>query len=262
MGEVPIVAGCMGSVAGLGAARVAASHFAVMVRGSSQLFVAGPPVVKFGVGEDLTKEDLGGSHIHAYVSGAVDNEAESEDDAFAQIRRFLSYLPQNVWQVPPRAEPEDDPNRREEELLDLIPRNRRAGYDARRMLELILDRDSFFEITPYFGGSLITGFARLDGYPVGVMANDPFVSRRLARRVGFRQTVQVRRYSATPFICRSSISATSPAFSSAAKPRSPAPSATACARCSRFFNPPRPGSRSWCGARSASPARVTARPPV
>ena len=96
MGEVPVVAGCMGSVAGLGAARVAASHFAVMVRGSSQLFVAGPPVVKFGVGEDLTKEELGGSHIHAYMSGAVDNEAESEDDAFAQIRRFLSYLPQNV----------------------------------------------------------------------------------------------------------------------------------------------------------------------
>jgi len=175
MGEVPVVAGCMGSVAGLGAARVAASHFAVMVRGSSQLFVAGPPLVKFGVGEDLTKEELGGSHIHAYVSGAIDNEAESEDDAFTQIRRFLSYLPQNVWQVPPRTEPEDDPNRREEELLDLIPRNRRAGYDARRMIELILDRDSFFEITPYFGGSLITGFARLDGYPVGVMANDPYV---------------------------------------------------------------------------------------
>lgn len=175
MGEVPVVAGCMGSVAGLGAARVAASHFSVMVRGSSQLFVAGPPVVKYGVGEDLTKEELGGSQIHAYLSGAVDNEAESEDDAFAQIRRFLSYLPQNVWQTPPRAEPHDDPNRRAEELIDFIPRNRRSGYDARRMLELILDRDSFFEIAPYFGGALITGFARLDGWPVGVMANDPYV---------------------------------------------------------------------------------------
>jgi len=174
-GEVPVIAGCMGSVAGLGAARVAASHFAVMVRGSSQLFVAGPPVVKFGVGEELTKEELGGSQIHAYLSGAVDNEAESEEEAFAQIRRYLSYLPQNVWQVPPRIEPSDDPNRREEELIDLIPHNRREGYDARRMIELIVDRASFFEITPYFGGSLITGFARLDGYPVGVMANDPYV---------------------------------------------------------------------------------------
>ena len=175
MAEVPVVAGCMGSVAGLGAARVAASHFSVMVRESSQLFVAGPPVVKFGVGEDLTKEELGGSHIHAYVSGAVDNEAESEDDAFAQIRRFLSYMPQSVWQVPPRIESADDPNRREEELLNLIPRNRREGYDARRMVELVLDRGSFFEISPYFGGALITGLARLDGYPVGVMANDPYV---------------------------------------------------------------------------------------
>jgi hypothetical protein len=74
----------------LGTARVAASHFSVTVRRSSQLFVAGPPVVKFGVGEDLTKEELGGSHIHAYLSGAVDNEAGSEDQAFANIRRFLS----------------------------------------------------------------------------------------------------------------------------------------------------------------------------
>lgn len=174
MAEVPVVAGCMGSVAGLGAARVAASHFSVMVRGSSQLFVAGPPVVKYGVGEDLTKEELGGSEIHAHVSGAVDNEAESEDDAFAQIRRFLSYLPSSVWGVPPRKTPDDDPNRREQELIEIVPRDRRQVYDARRILELVMDRDSFFEIAPYFGPSLITGFARLDGYPVGVMANDPY----------------------------------------------------------------------------------------
>jgi acetyl-CoA carboxylase carboxyltransferase component len=174
MGEVPVVAGCMGSVAGIGAARVAATHFAVMVRGTSQLFVAGPPVVKWGVGEELTKEELGGSEIHAHLSGAVDNEAESEDDAFEQIRRFLSYLPQSVWQVPPRVTPTDDPHRREEELISLIPRNRRHGYDARRILELVMDRDSFFEMTQFFGPSLITGFARLDGYGVAVMANDPY----------------------------------------------------------------------------------------
>jgi acetyl-CoA carboxylase carboxyltransferase component len=174
MSEVPVVGACMGSVAGIGAARVAASHFSVMVRETSQLFVAGPPLVKQGVGEDLTKEELGGSEIHAHLSGTVDNEAESEDDAFAQIRRFLSYLPSNVWQVPPRIEPGDEPDRREEELIGLIPRNRRHGYDARHMLELILDRGSFFEIAPYFGSSLITGFARLDGFAVGVMANDPY----------------------------------------------------------------------------------------
>ncbi|MFZ0889004.1 MAG: carboxyl transferase domain-containing protein [Candidatus Binataceae bacterium] len=174
MAEVPVIGACMGSVAGLGAARVAASHFSVMVRGTSQLFVAGPPVVKFGVGEDLTKEELGGSDIHAHASGAVDNEAESEDDALVQIRRFLSYLPSNVWQVAARIAPSEDPGRREEELISIVPRNRRHGYDCRRIVELVMDRGSFFEIAPYFGPSLATGFARLDGYPVGVMINDPY----------------------------------------------------------------------------------------
>lgn len=174
IGEVPVISGCMGSVAGLGAARVAASHFSVMVRGTSQLFVAGPPVVKWGTGEDLTKEELGGSDIHAHGSGAVDNEADSEDDAFAQIRRFLSYLPQSVWQIPPYAKPDDETNRREEELIGIVPRNRRRGYDARRLVSCVMDRESFFEIAPGFGPSLITGFARLDGFPIGVMANDPY----------------------------------------------------------------------------------------
>ncbi len=174
MAEVPVIAGCMGSVAGLGAARVAASHFSVMVRASSQLFVAGPPVVKWGTGEDLTKEELGGSDIHAHGSGAVDNEVESEDEAFEHMRRFLSFLPQSVWQVPPYRRPDDDPGRREEELISIIPRNRRQGYDARRMLECVMDLGSWFEIAPYFGHSLITGFARLNGYALGVMANDPY----------------------------------------------------------------------------------------
>jgi acetyl-CoA carboxylase carboxyltransferase component len=174
MAEVPVIAGCMGSVAGIGAARVAASHFSVMVRGTSQLFVAGPPVVKWGTGENLNKEELSGSEIHAHNSGAVDNEVESEDEALAQIRHYLSYLPQSVWQVPPYVKPEDKPDRREEELLSIVPRNRRQGYDARRILELVMDRDSWFEIAQYFGPSLITGFARLDGFPCGVMINDPY----------------------------------------------------------------------------------------
>jgi len=104
----------------------------------------------------------------------VDNEVETEDEAFAQMRRYLSYFPQSVWQVPPYAKPDDKPDRREEELLSIIPRNRRQGYDTRHMLELILDRDSFSRDGAVFGPSLITGFARIDGFPVGVMANDPY----------------------------------------------------------------------------------------
>src|SRR5215216_2003089 len=173
MNEVPVVGACMGSVAGLGAVRVVTSHFSLMVKGTSQLFVAGPPVVERGVGQKVTKEELGGSHIHARGSGAVDNEVESEEEAFVAIRQFLSYLPSNVWQVPPHWPGHDDPDRREEDLLSIIPRDRRQAYDVRRLLALVLDRYSFFEIGRYYGRPLVTGLARLDGYPVGVMANDP-----------------------------------------------------------------------------------------
>ena len=173
VGEVPVVAACLGPVAGLGAVRVVTSHFSVMVRGVSQLFIAGPPVVERGVGEKVTKEELGGARIHAHGSGAVDNEVETEAEVFAQIRQFLSYLPSNVYQVPPRAEPAHDPSRREEDLLSAIPRERRRSYDVRRILNLVLDRESFFEIGRMYGRPLVVGLARLNGYPVGVMANDP-----------------------------------------------------------------------------------------
>ncbi len=173
LSEVPVVAAALGPVAGLGAARVAASHFSVMVRGSSQLFVAGPPVVYRAFGREVEKEELGGSHIHAHGSGAVDNEVASEGEAFEQIRRFLSYLPTSVWETPPRVEPDDDPERREEALLSIVPRDRRKIYDMRAILGLVLDRDSFFEIGRFFGRPLVTGLARVDGVPVAVMANDP-----------------------------------------------------------------------------------------
>jgi acetyl-CoA carboxylase carboxyltransferase component len=173
LGEVPVVGACLGPVAGLGAVRVVTSHFSVMVRGVSQLFVAGPPVVERGVGEKVNKEELGGYEIHTRGSGAVDNEVASEDEAFAQIRRFLSYLPSSVWQAPPRATSADPAERREEDLISAIPRDRRKTYDVRRILHAVLDRDSFFEIGHYYGRPLVTGLARLNGHPVGVMANDP-----------------------------------------------------------------------------------------
>jgi acetyl-CoA carboxylase carboxyltransferase component len=173
LSEVPVIGACLGPVAGLGAVRVVTSHFSIMVRNISQLFVAGPPVVERGVGEKVTKEELGGSQIHARGSGAVDNEVDTEAEAFAQIRRFLSYLPSNVWQIPSRAPNHDDPNRREEELISIIPRDRRRTYDIRRLLSLVLDDGSFFEIGGLYGRPLVVGLARLHGYPVGVLANDP-----------------------------------------------------------------------------------------
>ncbi len=173
LAEIPVAAAALGPVAGLGAARVSCSHFSVMVRGISQVFIAGPPVVKRGLGEDVDKEALGGFRIHTRESGVVDNEVASEDEAFAEIRRFLSYLPSNVWHLPPRSTPQDDPKRRDEELLAIVPRNRRHAYDVRRLLGHVVDRGSLFEVAPHYGPSLVTALARLDGYPVGVLANEP-----------------------------------------------------------------------------------------
>jgi acetyl-CoA carboxylase carboxyltransferase component len=130
-------------------------------------------VVERGVGEKVSKEELGGYEIHARGSGAVDNEVSSEEEAFQAIRRFLSYLPVSVWQPPPRAASGDDPKRREEELISIIPRDRRRAYDVRRILTAVFDHDSFFEIGYYYGRPLVAGLARLNGYPVGVIANDP-----------------------------------------------------------------------------------------
>jgi len=172
LGIVPVASAALGSVAGLGAARVVASHFSVMVKETSQAFAAGPPVVVRATAEELTKEELGGYKIHARGSGVVDNEADSEEDAFRQIRKFLSYLPSSVYQVPPRRECEDDPKRREEALLSIVPRNRKRTYDPRRLLSLVFDSDSLFEIGRRQGPSVVAMFGRLNGYPVGVMIND------------------------------------------------------------------------------------------
>ncbi len=171
--ELPLVAVGLGSIAGAPAALMAGNHFAVMVKDITQVFAAGPPVVKRSLGLDIHKEDLGGSRIHARGSGVVDNEAEDEADAFAQVRRFLSYLPSNVYQLPPVVETDDPPDRRDEELLSLIPRERMKPYDSRRLIELVVDRDSTFELGRYYGQSQITIFARLNGRPIGALGNDP-----------------------------------------------------------------------------------------
>ncbi|PWA09465.1 methylmalonyl-CoA carboxyltransferase [Pueribacillus theae] len=174
MGLVPVVGACLGSVAGLGAARVTASHFSVMVENTAQLFVAGPQIVNFGVGQNLTKEELGGVQVHR-SSGAIDNVVKSEDEAFEHIRKFLSYLPSNVYELPPVIQSDDSRNRKEEKLISVIPKNRRRPYKIRPILEMIFDKDSIFEMGRYYGGGTVTGFARLDGHPVGFLANDPYV---------------------------------------------------------------------------------------
>jgi len=176
IGEIPVISIALGSVAGFPAAQVAASHFSVMVRGTSQVFAAGPPVVARALGMSIDKEDLGGYEVHARGSGVVDNDAVDEADAFAQARRFLSYLPSSVHELAP-VQPSNDPaDRCEEDLLSLIPRNRNMGYDVRRLIDLVVDRGSAFEIGRYYGRSQVTMLARLNGQPLGILANDPMIA--------------------------------------------------------------------------------------
>lgn len=172
LGQVPVVALGLGPVAGLGAARLVTSHYSILIRGLGQMFVAGPPVVK-RIGQDLTKEELGGSAIHTR-NGAVDDEVQSEQEAFERTRRFLSYLPASVHDLPPRGAQLDDPERREEFLIEIVPRNSRKVYRMRRIIEAVVDRGSFMEMGLHFGRSAITGLARLDGWPVAVLASDPY----------------------------------------------------------------------------------------
>jgi acetyl-CoA carboxylase carboxyltransferase component len=172
MGTVPVVALGLGSVAGLGAARLVTSHYSMMVEGISHMFIAGPPVVA-RVAQPVTKDELGGSDIHARA-GAVDDVVASEADAFARARRFLSYLPSSVHELPERIAPTDNPARRDPWLIEAVPNDRRKVYDMRRILQALVDRDSLFEMGRKFGGSVITALARLDGWPVAVLASDPY----------------------------------------------------------------------------------------
>ena len=172
MGTVPVVALGLGSVAGLGAARLATSHYSVMVEGISHMFIAGPPVVARLSGP-ITKDELGAADIHARA-GAVDDVVSSEAEAFARARRFLSYLPSSVYELPERIAPTDDAARRDPWLIEAVPHDRRKVYDMRRILNAIVDKDSLFEMGRKFGGSVITALARLDGWPVAVLASDPY----------------------------------------------------------------------------------------
>ena len=169
---VPVAAAVLGSVAGLPAVQVCLSHFNVMVRGTSQVFVAGPKVVEQATGRTITKEELGDERVQVR-NGVVMNLADTEADAIAQVRRFLSYLPSSVYEAPPRVETDDPAGRREEHLLSAVPRDRRKIYEPRRVLEAVLDRGSFFEMGPYYGRARVTGLARVNGVPCGVMANHP-----------------------------------------------------------------------------------------
>jgi acetyl-CoA carboxylase carboxyltransferase component len=175
MGIVPVVSAVLGTAAGGPAGRAILSHFTVMVKETAQVFAAGPPVVERSLGQKITKEELGGSQLAVDIAGTIDNAVADEAACFAAIRRYLSYMPQNVWELPPALAASDPADRCEDELLRIVPRDRRKPYNMRRLIELVVDRGSVFEIQPSFGKSVITALARLGGHAVGIIANNPLV---------------------------------------------------------------------------------------
>lgn len=171
-GVAPQVGLVLGPCAGDSALVAAGSEFVVMRKGTAMMAAGGPPVVKAATGIDISKEDLGGSSIHTTISGVADNEAETDEEALDMARRFLSYLPQNAWSWPEQGEPVPP----EEIDLDMIvPAQKRRAYDMKKLITGVVDGSSFMEIKPEYAKMMITGFARMDGHPVGIIANQPMV---------------------------------------------------------------------------------------
>lgn len=190
LASVPVAAAALGATAGMPAGRLVSSHYCVMTRHTSQVLIGGPALVERALGRELSKQDLGGANLHAH-SGVVDDVVEDELTAFAAIRRFLSYLPQNVWELPPVTQHDDDRERRDEMLASIVPRDRQRPYDMRAILNAVFDSDSFFEMGAGHGPSLITGFGRLMGIPVGLIAND---CRHLAGAMSAQAARKTRRF--------------------------------------------------------------------
>lgn len=174
LGIAPSVSLALGSVAGIGAARVATAHYSVIVKDTAQMMIAGPALVDWASLGNVSKEELGASKIHTR-NGSIDDEAVSEQEAFDMAKRFLSYLPSSIDELPPRIACSDPTDRREESLLDTVPKDPRKVYKMRPVINAVVDDGSFFEIGRRWGKSIITGLARLDGVAVAVFAEDPMI---------------------------------------------------------------------------------------
>lgn len=171
-GLVPTVAVIFGSSAGHGALSGVMMDFVVMTRDAS-LFSAGPPLVAAALGEMVTKEQLGSAQMHVSVSGVAHNMVEDTAEACALVRRYLGHLPGNAWQHPPRASGDDQGPRRLDDILSVVPRDAQRPYDIRQVIRRLVDADSFLELQPMYGRSIVMGLAHLGGQSIGIVANQP-----------------------------------------------------------------------------------------
>ena len=174
-GVIPQISAILGPCAGGAVYSPAITDFVFMVRGVSYMFVTGPSVVKTVTHEEVDFEGLGGADVHATKSGVAHFVHDTEREALAAIRTLLSYLPANNLDDPPIRPATDPPDRRDEELLDVVPDSPTKPYDMRDVIRRVVDDRDFFEVHGSFAGNLLVGFARLGGRPVGVIANQPAV---------------------------------------------------------------------------------------
>ena len=174
-GAVPQISAIMGPCAGGAVYSPAITDFTIMVRGTSYMFVTGPQVVKAVTHEDVTFEELGGAEIHASRSGVAHFIAESDPEALQLVRRLLAFLPQNNLDEPPRAPSTDDPARMDAALDAIVPQDPHRPYDMHDVIWRIVDGGEFLEVHQHFAQNLIVGFARLDGRPIGIVAQQPAV---------------------------------------------------------------------------------------
>ena len=170
-GVVPQISVIMGPCAGGAVYAPALSDFTFMVKGTSQMFITGPAVIKSVTGEDVTMEELGGADAQAQKSGNAHFVAENDDECLAMVRQLISYLPANNLEDAPYDMPADDINRLSEKLTTIVPDSADKAYDVKEIIAEIVDAGSFFEVSKDFAKNIVTGFARLNGAPVGIVAN-------------------------------------------------------------------------------------------
>lgn len=173
-GVIPQISAIMGNCAGGGVYSPALTDFILMVDKTSQMFITGPLVIKEVTGEEVSSQELGGARVHGQISGVADLVCENDLDCIAKIKKLLSFLPASYLEKPPIKPTQDNPDRWEERLLEILPDSPKKVYDMRRLIPLIVDEGDFFEIKPNFARNMITGLARMNGRPVGIVANNPF----------------------------------------------------------------------------------------
>jgi len=174
-GVIPQISAVMGPCAGGAVYSPAMTDFILMVDQLSHMFITGPEVIKTVTKEEVTFEELGGARTHSTKSGVAHFSCSDEQDCFAVIRKLLGFIPQNNMEDPPVIKSDDDPNRQDEELMSIVPDSPEKPYDIKDAIIRIVDNSDFLEVHRDFALNIVVGFARLDGRPVGIVANQPNV---------------------------------------------------------------------------------------